>query len=253
MKTREIKLPPLRERENRTSLAPKMMVVSCERSPHSAKKVRVKACKKMGETRGPKHFSLLLSGTLVRPCSASPAPSYAERKEKGKSECFRCQPKDIFITDSSLFRSSSVTSSNSSWPSLGGHLVAFVEHLEAKQRQQCSADVESDGMRDDHGGKAETDGEHCHGSECRNGTSKHYPPVSAGIRERKEDQYLSNAAGLVHPCLNMLVCLKSKDRHKRALGIAHVRPPKCILTIYSEVHTHTHTVKKARLLSPSHM
>lgn len=54
-----------------TSLAPSMMVVSCDLSPHSARKVREKACKKMGETKGPSNLNLLLNGILESPCSKS--------------------------------------------------------------------------------------------------------------------------------------------------------------------------------------
>ena len=54
-----------------TSLAARMMVVICDRSPHSARKVREKAWRKMGETRGPKHFSLLRSGGVVVRASGS--------------------------------------------------------------------------------------------------------------------------------------------------------------------------------------
>ena len=58
-----------------TSLAPRMMVVICERSPHSARNVREKALRKMGDNRGPKHCNLLLrGGVLVRACSASMEP-----------------------------------------------------------------------------------------------------------------------------------------------------------------------------------
>lgn len=54
-----------------TSLAAKMMVVSCERSPHSARKVRVKAWMKMGETR----LCHFFCGTAVPvPASTSGAP-----------------------------------------------------------------------------------------------------------------------------------------------------------------------------------
>ena len=55
-----------------TSLAARMMVVICDRSPHSARKVRVKAWMKIGEVRGPRHLSLRRSGGVVfRPCSRS--------------------------------------------------------------------------------------------------------------------------------------------------------------------------------------
>lgn len=79
-----------------TSLAPRMMVVICDRSPHSARNVREKACRKMGDTRGPKNRSLLLRGGVeVRPCSASTEPVVSleiyggmgrEREKGGKVE-----------------------------------------------------------------------------------------------------------------------------------------------------------------------
>ena len=53
-------------------------MVSWERSPHSARKVRVKACKRMGESSGPRHPSLLRQGgVVVRPCSGSEAEPWA--------------------------------------------------------------------------------------------------------------------------------------------------------------------------------
>lgn len=54
-----------------TSLAARMMVVSCERSPHSARKVRVKAWMKMGDTT----LCHFFCGTAVPvPASTSGAP-----------------------------------------------------------------------------------------------------------------------------------------------------------------------------------
>lgn len=59
--------------ERLTSLAARMIVVICERSPHSARKVREKAWRKMGETNGPKNFSLLRRGGVVVRASGSGA------------------------------------------------------------------------------------------------------------------------------------------------------------------------------------
>lgn len=62
--------PPL-EQQPPTSLAARMMVVSCERSPHSARKVRVKAWMKMGDTT----LCHFFCGTAVPlPASTSGAP-----------------------------------------------------------------------------------------------------------------------------------------------------------------------------------
>lgn len=67
---------------------------------------------------------------------------------------------------------------------VGRHLPPLVEHLEAEEKQQKRADVEGHGMRDDHGGVAQADGEEGHESERRDGASKHQP--SGGGEERGE-------------------------------------------------------------------
>ena len=93
-----------------TSLAPRMMVVICDLSPHSARNVREKACRKMGDNRGPKHRSLLLSGGVeVRPCSASMEPVVSlgvsgEGRRKGrKNRVIKgFQSKDSTITDTAV-------------------------------------------------------------------------------------------------------------------------------------------------------
>ena len=62
-----------RERQRgKTSLAASMMVVIWERSPHSARKVSVKAWRNTGEVKGPRNFSRRRNGgVVVRPCSGS--------------------------------------------------------------------------------------------------------------------------------------------------------------------------------------
>ena len=58
---------------------------------------------------------------------------------------------------------------------VGRHLPPLVEHLEAEEQQQERAHVEGDGMRDDHGGEAQADGEEGHEPERRESSSEHQP------------------------------------------------------------------------------